>query len=123
MERPDKEGRFGKFGGRYVPETLIYALDELVIAYNQAKDDPEYKVRHHGEANPPGRWWGVHTAAPHAWVCVSSSARWIDRANGHAVEDTPPSSPRPRQGLRMRLNTRVDTDLACTPSWVKRNER
>jgi hypothetical protein len=45
MARPDDNGRFGKFGGRYVPETLIYALDELVVAYKQAKEDPEYQVR------------------------------------------------------------------------------
>lgn len=39
---PDKHGRFGKFGGRYVPETLMNALTELEEAYNQYKDDPEF---------------------------------------------------------------------------------
>ena len=32
---PDENGRFGKFGGRYVPETLMNALIELEEAYNQ----------------------------------------------------------------------------------------
>lgn len=32
---PDKNGRFGKFGGRYVPETVIYALDELEECFNK----------------------------------------------------------------------------------------
>src|SRR5690606_19112209 len=32
-------GRFGRFGGRYVPETLIAALDELAAAYDEARRD------------------------------------------------------------------------------------
>ncbi|TXK81401.1 tryptophan synthase subunit beta [Paenibacillus sp. N3.4] len=39
---PDEHGRFGKFGGRYVPETLMNALNELEQAYAQYKDDPEF---------------------------------------------------------------------------------
>ena len=33
MPLPDSKGHFGIFGGRYVPETLIRALDELVAEY------------------------------------------------------------------------------------------
>jgi len=40
---PDKKGRFGQFGGRYVPETVIYALDELTDCYNKIKKDKEFK--------------------------------------------------------------------------------
>ncbi|GAB5439899.1 MAG: tryptophan synthase subunit beta [Fuerstiella sp.] len=39
---PDARGRFGQFGRRYVPETLMYALDELSQAYEDAKRDPEF---------------------------------------------------------------------------------
>ena len=39
---PDVRGRFGRFGGRYVPETLIPALDELQAAYTAARNDPEF---------------------------------------------------------------------------------
>jgi tryptophan synthase beta chain len=35
--------RFGAFGGRYVPETLIPALDELEVAFDQAIRDPEFQ--------------------------------------------------------------------------------
>ena len=35
--------RFGAFGGRYVPETLIPAVDELERAYDQARVDPEFQ--------------------------------------------------------------------------------
>jgi len=37
-----KSGYFGDFGGRYVPETLIHALEELEEAYERYKDDPEF---------------------------------------------------------------------------------
>ncbi|WP_019584847.1 tryptophan synthase subunit beta [Deinococcus apachensis] len=40
--QPDGRGRYGRFGGRYVPETLIPALDELEQAYGAAKQDPEF---------------------------------------------------------------------------------
>src|SRR5664279_6338239 len=41
---PDARGYYGQFGGRFVPETLIPALDELTAAYLQAKDDPEFQA-------------------------------------------------------------------------------
>jgi tryptophan synthase beta chain len=37
-----ESGYFGAFGGRYVPETLIHALDELEEAYERYKNDPEF---------------------------------------------------------------------------------
>jgi tryptophan synthase beta chain len=39
---PDKTGHFAEFGGRYVPETLIYALDELEKEYNKARRDKKF---------------------------------------------------------------------------------
>lgn len=39
---PDQYGRFGKFGGRYVPETLMNALFELEQAYRKYAGDPEF---------------------------------------------------------------------------------
>jgi tryptophan synthase beta chain len=40
---PDKKGHFGEFGGRFVPETLIYALDELEKEYNKARRDKKFQ--------------------------------------------------------------------------------
>ncbi|WP_052326743.1 tryptophan synthase subunit beta [Deinococcus peraridilitoris] len=40
--QPDARGRFAEFGGRYVPETLIPALDDLAAAYEAARTDPEF---------------------------------------------------------------------------------
>src|SRR5438552_75904 len=39
----DSLGRFGPFGGRCVPETLIPALDELKAEYARAQADPEFQ--------------------------------------------------------------------------------
>ena len=41
-------GRFGIYGGRYVPETLMAALDELERAYERAKKDPRFRARLEG---------------------------------------------------------------------------
>jgi tryptophan synthase beta chain len=37
-----EKGYFGPYGGRYVPETLVHALEELEDAYERYKDDPEF---------------------------------------------------------------------------------
>ena len=42
---PDALGRFGAFGGRFVPETLMDALNRLAEAYEEAKRDPEFQAR------------------------------------------------------------------------------
>jgi len=39
-----RPGRFGVYGGRYVPETLVAALDELEREYNLAKVDPAFQA-------------------------------------------------------------------------------
>ena len=57
--RPDKLGRFGRFGGKYVPETLMPALKEFEEAYYQYKKDAAFKEEldgllkdYVGRANP-----------------------------------------------------------------------
>ena len=45
---PNARGRFGPFGGRYVPETLIPALDELNAAYDEASADPAFRAEFAG---------------------------------------------------------------------------
>ena len=40
---PDTRGRFGDFGGRYVPEVLVPALDELGRAWNELRVDPAFR--------------------------------------------------------------------------------
>ena len=41
---PDAGGRFGPYGGRYVPETLMPALDQLAAAYLEVRQDPKFRA-------------------------------------------------------------------------------
>ena len=45
LARPDVNGRFGKFGGKYVPETLVAALTEVEDEFKRAMEDPGFQVR------------------------------------------------------------------------------
>ena len=42
---PDASGHFGRFGGRYVPETLMEPLVELEQAYGKAMKDARFRSR------------------------------------------------------------------------------
>jgi len=44
---PDARGRFGPYGGRFVPETLMFALEQLSSAYSSAKSDPAFRAQFH----------------------------------------------------------------------------
>lgn len=44
LERPDERGRFGDFGGRFAPETLMPALDELEQEFEAAWADPDFRA-------------------------------------------------------------------------------
>ncbi len=44
MVEPDGSGRFGQFGGRFVPETLVPACQELELGFREAWDDPSFRA-------------------------------------------------------------------------------
>ena len=41
---PDQSGRYGRFGGRYVPETLMPAINELEESYRQVQTDDKFQA-------------------------------------------------------------------------------
>ena len=43
--QPDTLGQYGKYGGRYIPETLMHAVIELEEAYATVKEDPAFQAR------------------------------------------------------------------------------
>ncbi|KOP28663.1 tryptophan synthase subunit beta [Exiguobacterium acetylicum] len=43
--QPDTLGQYGKYGGRYIPETLMHAVIELEEAYAEVKEDPAFQTR------------------------------------------------------------------------------
>jgi tryptophan synthase beta chain len=44
MAWPDARGRFGEFGGRFVPETLMHPVEELERAWEAARSDPDFQA-------------------------------------------------------------------------------
>ena len=44
LQLPDPRGHFGPYGGRFVPETLIPALDELAAAYAAIRQDDDFHL-------------------------------------------------------------------------------
>ena len=42
MEKPDKNGRFGKYGGKFVPETLTSSLEEIELEFNKILKDETF---------------------------------------------------------------------------------
>ena len=73
MTEPTPEGRFGRFGGRFVPETLIPACEELEAAFREAWSDPAFVDEFHtilrdygGRPSPLSlvAWWAVRNRQP-----------------------------------------------------------
>lgn len=73
---PDGDGHFGRFGGSFVAETLVHALDELKAAYERYRDDPEflrefhYELKHFvGRPSPVyhAKRWSEHLGGAQIW--------------------------------------------------------
>ena len=63
-QQPDASGHFGPYGGTFVAETLIHALDELKEAYEQAQADPSFRAEFESElAHFVGRPSPIYHAA------------------------------------------------------------
>ncbi|HEY8540114.1 MAG TPA: tryptophan synthase subunit beta [Steroidobacteraceae bacterium] len=60
---PDARGRFGPYGGRYVPETLVPALDRLQAGVDRYLHDPDFLAEFHAELKT---WVGRPTPLTHA---------------------------------------------------------
>src|SRR5258708_40280223 len=67
---PDAGGRYGAFGGRYVPETLVPALDRLQAGVERYLHDAEFQAQFNHELTT---WVGRPTALSHA---STLSKRW-----------------------------------------------
>jgi tryptophan synthase beta chain len=67
---PDAKGRYGAFGGRYVPETLVPALDRLQAGVDRHLHGEDFQAELHRELNT---WVGRPTALSHARTL---SERW-----------------------------------------------
>src|SRR5207237_4337514 len=67
---PDRRGYFGEFGGKYVPETLMAALDEFESAYKKARRDRSFRREFESIlANYVGRPTALSEAVKFAGLC------------------------------------------------------
>ncbi|HEY1082592.1 MAG TPA: tryptophan synthase subunit beta [Prosthecobacter sp.] len=72
---PDKHGHFGRFGGMFVPETLMSALNELTEEYERAKADPQFQ----SELN---RLLGEYVGRP---TPLYFAERWTEKLGGARI--------------------------------------
>ncbi len=67
---PDERGHFGRYGGRFVPEALVAALEELTTEYEKARHDPEFLTEldrlHRDYSGRPSPLTEVSRLAEHA---------------------------------------------------------
>jgi len=64
QSQPDASGHFGPYGGRFVAETLVHALDELAAAYDECRGDPAFNAEYRHElAHYVGRPSPIYHAA------------------------------------------------------------
>ncbi|GAA1828422.1 tryptophan synthase subunit beta [Luedemannella flava] len=88
---PDFAGHFGRFGGRFVPEALIAALDELEKVYREALDDPAF----HAEfdrllreyANTPSRLYDATRLSEAAGARILLKREDLNHTGAHKVRN------------------------------------
>jgi tryptophan synthase beta chain len=92
-ETTGRPGRFGPFGGRYVPETLIHALDELDAAYAAATSDPGFRAELDalladfvGRPTPLQRAFRLGDAAGHPAVYLKRED--LNHTGAHKINNT-----------------------------------
>ncbi len=79
MTTTEKKGRYGKFGGQFVPETLMTALEELEQAFETAKQDPAfYEELNYYLKDYVGRDNPLYFATSPSAKCVPYGITWCD---------------------------------------------
>ena len=90
---PDERGRFGPYGGRYVPETLIPALEELEEAYLKLKKDPEflaeldYYLRHYA-GRPSPLYFAANLSQDWGGARVYLKREDLNHTGAHKINNT-----------------------------------
>ena len=90
---PDEKGHFGPYGGVFVSETLIEALDQLKAAYAQYREDPafcaefEYELKHYvGRPSPVyhARRWSEHFGGAQVYLKRED----LNHTGAHKINNT-----------------------------------
>ncbi len=137
---PDARGRYGPYGGRFVPETLVEPLAELERAYAEARADAsfqrelDFSLRNFAGRPTPlqfaerltARWGGahiylkredlLHTGAHKINNCLGQGLS--GRAHGQAAHHRGNRRGSARRGVRRRLRRGSDSNASST--WAPR---
>ncbi|GIH05002.1 tryptophan synthase beta chain [Rhizocola hellebori] len=88
---PDDTGHFGPFGGRFVPEALISALDELDAHYRKAMTDPEFMGEFEGMlrdyAGTPSMLYEAKRLSAHAGARILLKREDLNHTGAHKVRN------------------------------------
>jgi tryptophan synthase beta chain len=88
---PDLSGHFGRYGGRFVPEALVRALDELETAYRKAKHDPgfqaEFRDLLHNYAGTPSLLYPAKRLSAHAGAEILLKREDLNHTGAHKVRN------------------------------------
>lgn len=90
---PDEQGRYGKFGGRYVPETLMSALIELEEAYRKYSQDPEFlkEVRYlltHYSGRPTSLYYASQLTEKLGGAKIYLKREDLNHTGAHKINNT-----------------------------------
>ena len=91
MTTPDDTGRFGEFGGRYVPEALIPACLELEQAFTKAWSDPAFRVEYEEllrtYANRPSPLMEAHNLSERLGVRILLKREELNHTGSHKINN------------------------------------
>lgn len=92
MKLPDERGRFGPYGGRYVPEVLIPALEELTQAYKEAAADPGFqqefeRLCHYWAGRPTPLYYAERLTEKLGGACILLKREDLAHTGAHKINN------------------------------------
>jgi tryptophan synthase beta chain len=88
---PDRTGRFGEFGGRFVPETLVPACQELEAAFDDAWGDPAFRAEltrvHHEYSGRPSIMTECHNLGAQLGIRLILKREDLNHTGSHKINN------------------------------------
>ncbi|MDI6710975.1 MAG: tryptophan synthase subunit beta [Bacillota bacterium] len=90
---PNERGYYGPYGGRFVPETLMPALEELEAAYKEARDDPAFaaEIEHYGReyiGRPSPFYYARHLTGHVGGARIYLKREDLNHTGAHKINNT-----------------------------------
>src|SRR5690625_3881514 len=90
---PNEQGRFGNFGGRFVPETLMFALEELEQSYAEAKADDLFneelqKLWRQCSGRPTSLYYAKRLSEKYGGALIFLKREDLNHTGAHKINNT-----------------------------------